>query len=491
MERPNAHLKESNELKLLQEIKAKSRCLTALPPRATYEISWRCNYNCKKCCYSSLDRGPEFSAANGPEWDWESIESLAEELFPTMRYTESTLLGEPFLSDKFPRLMELYRRHGVYYRPTTNASLLTEDKLDRISGVVDWLKCSFDAYNDELYKKLYLNGNFKTVVRNLKRFSDARRYMDPHPWFRVGLVLMRSNLDSLKEYADFVFQELGVDDMEIMALNYANEKMLDEFYWEIPDHVNRKMDELVEYCIEKKYRLRIAFAKMPRIDGSWIDRTSVERSAEIAATQPKADNTGYDKYSEDVRRGDIFGNKETLEEGYVWTNDMRISRIRADDGSDVGVCEFFTRPFLKPPTVEFDGRDWIKFESCGSCSTFVFGNLRKNTFAELYNDSMIQQVRAFMYKKYSLPREEWMFPCKHCLCIDQIYSYASNGQANVGRRFFPGNDLYGKCDSGINPNDTATDGLIKKALNSYLKHGFAATARKALNYVSQRRHSRE
>jgi len=478
MARPYLDLKESNETRLLDEIRAKTTLLTALPPRSTFEISWRCNYYCKKCCYSRLTNGPEFSAAQAREWEMKDIERIADEIFPTTRYTESTLLGEPFLSPKFKPLMEIYRRYGVYYRPTTNGSLLTQDKFEFMSGTVDWLKCSFDAHNREIYKKLYLNDKFDTVVKNLKRFSEARRHMDPYPWFRVGLVLMRSNLFHVKEYADFVFQELGVDDMEIMALNFANPQMLDEFYWDIPEQVNRIMDELVDYCIEKKYRLRLAFTRMPRQDGSWIDETSQERSRQIAETQPRAENTGCEKYSQEVRQGDIFGNREHLEEGYVWSNDMRISRIAAHDGSSIGVCEFFTRPFLKPPTVEMDGKDWIKYESCGSCSTYVFGNLKERSFRTIYNSPMIKDVRRFMYTKYDTPREEWMTPCRNCLCVDQIYSYTNNGWPNVGVRFFPGDDLHG------NPRtDEQQVHPLRKGLNHLRHRGVVATARSTLLYL--------
>lgn len=57
MARPFLKLEEENESKLLTEIKSKKACLTALPPRATYEISWRCNYNGKKSSCSSPARG--------------------------------------------------------------------------------------------------------------------------------------------------------------------------------------------------------------------------------------------------------------------------------------------------------------------------------------------------------------------------------------------------------------------------------------------------
>lgn len=443
--RPFLEQKRRNEALLLQEIREKRTTLTARPPRCTFEHSWRCNYRCKKCAYSSLTRGETFSAAQLAEWAPDDLRRLAEELFPTMTYVESTLLGEPFLSPQFKALMGLCRDYGVYYRPTTNASLLTEEVFPHINGVVDWLKCSFDAHTPELYQRLYLNNQFTRVVKNLKAFSAARRQMTPYPWFRVGLVMMRSNLLSLREYADFVFGELGVDDMEVMALNYSNDEMLDEFYWDIPDVVNREIDALANHAVTHGYRVRLPFFRMPRQDGSWIDgETSAVVAARFADNQPVASPRTDVAYSEEVLRGDIFGNREQLERGYVWSNDMRTSRITATDGSPIGVCEYFTRPFFKPPTTEADGRSWIKYESCGSCSTFVFGNLKQATFGELYNNAMNTRVREFMYNKPQLPRDEWMLPCKNCLCVDQVYLYDSNGQPNVGVRVFDEAGLYGE-----------------------------------------------
>lgn len=482
MSRPYLEVKEENEGRLLAEIKAKKTSLSAFPPRCTLEISWRCNYACKKCGYSKLEHGPDFSAANFPEWEWEDIERVAAEFFPTCRYTQSTLLGEPFFSPQFKRLMELYRRYGVYYRPTTNGSLLNEDAIGTISGVVDWLKCSFDGHTPDLYERLHLNKNFHLVVNNLKKFSQARRYMTPYPWFRIGVVLMRSNLAHLKDYADFVFQELNVDEMEIMALNYANPPMLDEFYWDIPREVNRRIQDLVEHCIEHKYRLRLPFARMPLRDGSWDGSTGHAAAREIAACQPDADNTGYDKYSDEVRQGDVFGNRQTLEKGYIWSNEMRVTRIRGDNGSMVGVCPSFNRPFFKPPTTECGGQPWIKVESCGSCSAFVFGNLKEQSFSEIYNSPMYREVRRFLYERYEIPRERWMVPCRNCLCVDPIYRFESNGQPNVGRRFFPGDDLYDRPASRI-----SDDRILSQAWHYWRENGFVATAEATWRYI--KRHS--
>jgi hypothetical protein len=268
--------------------------------------------------------------------------------------------------------------------------------------------------------------------------------------------------------------------MEIMALNYANPAMVDEFYWDIPGEVNRRIDDLVEHCIHHKYRLRLPFARMPAMDGSWDGPTGHARAREIASCQPDADNTGYEKYSDEVRQGDIFGNRQTLEKGYVWSNEMRVTRIQGNDGSMVGICPSFNRPFFKPPTTERDGRPWIKVESCGSCSSFVFGNLKNQSFDEIYNSSMYQQVRRFLYERYDMPRERWMIPCKKCLCVDPIYRFESNGQPNVGRRFFPGDDLY---DSPVCA--PTADNIVSRAWHYWRKNGFVSTAKATWQFIRE------
>jgi Iron-sulfur cluster-binding domain len=260
--------------------------------------------------------------------------------------------------------------------------------------------------------------------------------------------------------------------------------MVDEFYWDISDQVNRRIDQLVEHCINKKYRLRLPFTRMPRMDGTWNGPTSNERACEIAATQPDADNDAYEDYSDDVRRGDIFGNRQALEKGYIWSNEMRVTRIMANDGSMIGVCPSFNRPFFKPPTVECDDRPWIKVESCGSCSSFVFGNLKEQSFSEIYNSPMYQEVRSFLYNRFNISRDQWMVPCKNCLCMEPIYKYESNGRPNVGLRFFPGADLYqAPCVEPGNNN------LVARAWTHWRKKGFLATAKATLRFI--RDYSRE
>ena len=112
----------------------------------------------------------------------------------------------PYVSDQIEHMTADKEEH--FSIAQANAILneineFTEDKIEAGNGVIDKLKCSFDAHTEEIYSKLYLNNHYKKVVKNLKRFSQYRKFMDPYPWFRVGLVMMRNNLFHLKEYCDF------------------------------------------------------------------------------------------------------------------------------------------------------------------------------------------------------------------------------------------------------------------------------------------------
>jgi MoaA/NifB/PqqE/SkfB family radical SAM enzyme len=230
-------------------------------------------------------------------------------------------------------------------------------------------------------------------------------------------------MDYLIEYAKFVTEEIGVDDIEIMHLNFANPQMVDEFYFDRLDYVQQKFNELAEYCETRKIRLRLP-------SGKYENRT-------------KADNSGYEKYSDCARGGDIFGSQDCLGEYYVWANEDRVNYIEAYDGSKIASCEYWTRLFFKPPTIEF-GKPWLKVESCGSCSNFVFGNLKEKSFKEIYNNELFQKVRLFMYNKHELPRGKWAVPCSRCLCQESIYCESNNGPSNVGKRWFLGDDIYGE-----------------------------------------------
>ena len=205
--------------------------------------------------------------------------------------------------------------------------------------------------------------------------------------------------------------------------------MNEEFYFNIPDVVNGRIMDLIDHCIKKKYRLRLPFIQMGT------------NNALAAVSNLKANNTEMlsRPYSVEVKTGDIFGNHEQIENFYIWSNQDRISTIKADDGTNIGICEYFLRPFIKPPT-KTDYNLWV--EACGSCSTYRLGTLSINSFHEIYNNALNQHIRGFMYHKPAMPWEGWPVACQKCLCIEAIYCKENNGPDNVGRRWHVGENYY-------------------------------------------------
>jgi hypothetical protein len=92
---------------------------------------------------------------------------------------------------------------------------------------------------------------------------------------------------------------------------------------------------------------------------------------------------------------------------------------------------------------------------------------------------MMQEVRAFLYRKYSIPRSHWMFPCRNCLCIDQIYCNDSNGRPNVGRRFFPGDNLY-------EASEEPSKSLMRRGWHFFQREGLRVTTRETLHFMKNR-----
>ncbi|MCX6356119.1 MAG: SPASM domain-containing protein [Candidatus Aureabacteria bacterium] len=403
----SAQSKLQNEDLLWQEVNKRCVSLNHLPPRLTLQTHQRCNFSCK-FCYHFINkyyhhRDPSTMEAMDPNL----LLRIADELFPTLQYYEATLLGEPFLSPHFETELDLCRKYGVFFRPTTNASLLTEKMIEKVDGAMDWLKCSFDSHIRGIYHYLKIGARYETIVKNLKTFSRKREQMRPVPFFRVGFVLNDLNMDTLPEYMIWCHEELGVDDIEVMGLNVDHSHIEPLQVFDQAQRVNSILEKAIQTAIEKKIRLTLPFLAIPdekRGGGeSLSSRTRAvslrKQQQEIGFVPPR----NFDKMSYIMRNRRNYWNFGDL--GYVWCHDFR----RQD------VCEeFFNRPFII-----WNGN----VEACGNCNTFMPGNVRRQSFREIWNSELYQDIRRRMYEG---PVQMWYKPCQSCICMFVTYNRATS-----------------------------------------------------------------
>lgn len=396
-----------NEEGLWKEVSEKKTFLTHLPPRLTFQTHQCCNFACRFCYHFPNKYFHRNDPAKMGYMQYPRIKAVADELFPTLQYYEATLLGDPFLSPNFDAEIELAKQYNVFFRPTTNMSLVTEKRLEQVNGAMDWLKCSFDSHIRGIYNAIKIGVRFEKVVEKLKLFAEKRYQMNPVPYFRVGFVLTDLNMDTLPEYIRWCSDELGVDDVEVMCLNVDQFQIEPLHVFDQVDRVNDTIEKAIETAIARKVKLRLGFAQMPEEGAKGKDRfVSQGRSERLRQEQrdlgfiaPRA----FDRMSYVIRNERNRGEIGDL--GYVWTNDMR----RHD------LCEeFFNRPFII-----WNGT----VEGCGNCMTMYMGNIYEKPFMEIWNNEFYQDTRRRMYEGSV---ETWPACCHDCICMFVTYDRATS-----------------------------------------------------------------
>gem|GEM_PF-2616729 len=403
-------MKLQNEDGLWAAVERKESYIPAFPPRITFQTSRRCNLSCRMCYHFSNKYIHNKNPMDLPAMDIRLVEKVAEEMFPTLQYYEATLLGDPFLSPHLDRELELAARYNVYFRPTTNGTMLTEANLEKVNGRMDWLKCSFDSHKRSIYNNIRIGAKYEDTVRKLKRFAKFRETMDPVPYFRLGLVLNSLNVDHFVEYVAWAHEELGVDDVEMMGINVDAHHIEALGIFDEAELVNKTLDEAVELALDKKYKLRLDFTRMPAPGGDRF--VCQKRSAEIIERQKDMGfipPRNFEKMSyviQNPRSRRICGPL-----GYVFSNNMR----RQD------LCEeFFNRPFIG---------DNGNVEACGNCNTFLLGNLKHLNFAEIWNNELVQDVRRVMYE--GKIKVNWYPACNDCICMGVTYDRGRSDHRKV------------------------------------------------------------
>ncbi|MCX6356118.1 MAG: SPASM domain-containing protein [Candidatus Aureabacteria bacterium] len=393
-----ASAKLENEERLWKEVSAKSLILGCMPPRLTLQTHRRCNFSCIYCSNFVKRYYDHCDPEQGGTMDPALLEKIVAELFPTLQYYEATLLGEPFLSPSLARELQLCRDYGVYYRPTTNGSFLSEETIEKVDGVMDWMKCSFDSHIRGIYNYMKIGTRYDAVLAKLKLFARKRYSMKPVPYFRIGAVLTDLNMDYLPEFIIWCREVLGADDVEVMGFNMGHGTMGHLTIMDDPGRVNRVLERSIQTAVEKRVKLRLAFCRIPGAEECGADQISSSQRAENLRTEQGS--LGFIPPEAFERMSYVIGNERNRGDigdlGYVWSNEMR----RHD------LCEeFFNRPFII-----WNGN----VEACGNCDTFLTGNIASQPFREIWNGPLYREIRRRMYEK---PVSAWYAPCRHCICM--------------------------------------------------------------------------
>lgn len=180
---------------------------------AKLKITPRCNLKCTFCHYWQMDPQDELDTAA-----WKRIlDELAELHCAKVHFSG----GEPLLRPDLPELLRHARDRGMRANLTTNATLLTSERLARalVDTGVKGVSVSLDGPTAKVHDRLRgVPGAFRRTRQGLGQLLAASAHRGGKTKVRINTVLTRSNYTYLPEVLKLA-GELGCSDVIPMPVD--------------------------------------------------------------------------------------------------------------------------------------------------------------------------------------------------------------------------------------------------------------------------------
>lgn len=227
------------------------------------EISTLCNLKCPGCERLLFQTNPSCGGLPQANASLANLKKLA----PVLPYIYSTYfvsgLGEPFLNPEFWDIHHFFKSFGMKTGYFTNASLLTEERIDRtFAERVDSVLISIDSYKRERFEAIKTGATFDKTLSGIKLFARKKREMGRRD-FELGLnfIFRSDNYGEILDYLDFA-KSLKVDFINASAFIVHIQKEMDKSLCLVPAQVKR---DLFDQAALKAKRLGIRL-RLPRIE---------------------------------------------------------------------------------------------------------------------------------------------------------------------------------------------------------------------------------
>lgn len=208
-------LKERNEALVREEFAAQKTVLRCRPMFLQIETTSHCNGRCVICERTHNRFEPR-------RLDPAVLDTLEREVFPTLRDTSIQGFGEPLVDPRFDEVLDRMTAHGVHTGFTTNAALLTADRLEKYVRLGVFLTVSIDGASREVFRRIRPCLDFDHIVDVLSLTPALKaRYPESGFHLRIHFVGTTANIDDLPAMIDLA-ERLDADDIEVLNLLTRN-----------------------------------------------------------------------------------------------------------------------------------------------------------------------------------------------------------------------------------------------------------------------------
>ena len=217
------------------EIFPQTKTIDNFPPYLQIEPTSICNYRCVFCFETDETFTNKKNGYMG-QMQLDLFKKVIDQAEGNIEFISVASRGEPLACPDIVKMLDYTRGKFLNLKLNTNASLLDEKKIHAIlSDSVKTIVFSADAGSEPLYSKLRVNGNLKTVLKNIENFKKIKETKYPNNQIisRVSGVKFNNeqNLNSMeKVWGDLVDQ--------VAFVNYNP--------WE--NSYNKPSNDIIEPC---------------------------------------------------------------------------------------------------------------------------------------------------------------------------------------------------------------------------------------------------
>ena len=156
------------------EIFPKKKIIDEYPPCLQIEPSSICNYRCVFCFETDKSFTNKKNGFMGT-MNINVFKQIIDKAYNNIQFITLASRGEPLVSKSFIKMLKYTENKFLNLKLNTNASLMTEEICHAIlSDTVKTLVISADAADENLYKKIRVNGTLKKVLKNIELFNNIK-----------------------------------------------------------------------------------------------------------------------------------------------------------------------------------------------------------------------------------------------------------------------------------------------------------------------------
>lgn len=220
------------------------KILSKFPPDIFYprfievEVTTRCPLKCIMCEHT-------FWQEKSQDMTLAQLKGIVEQ-FPRLKWIGLTGIGSSFVNPDFLAMIKYVKGRKLYLELYDTFFLINGWAAKTLVETgVDRMIVSIDAATKKTYEKIRVNANFDTVIKNIKRLQEIKKWSkSPYPEIVFHYVICKLNLGEVLPFIDLVKKLSGGEKTSILFSGILhNFPEISHLWVEITDNLTKKANK--------------------------------------------------------------------------------------------------------------------------------------------------------------------------------------------------------------------------------------------------------